>query len=118
MNPLPWIQLAVTLLTPLIVLAVAWGRLSERDRETEKTTEKILKAIEGVDAKLETIKEKLATHDTRISTLDTRLASLDSEFRRLETLVSVIQADVRAQGLDIQRNSILAPAPITRKTKA
>jgi chromosome segregation ATPase len=84
----------------------------------EKTTEKILKAIEGVDAKLETIKEKLATHDTRISTLDTRLASLDSEFRRLETLVSVIQADVRAQGLDIQRNSILAPAPITRKTKA
>lgn len=111
MNPIPLIQLAVALLTPLIVLAIAWGRLSERDRESEKTTEKILRAIESVDAKLDAIKEKLASHDTRISTLVTRFEALDAEFRRLETLVAVVQGEVKTQGLEIHRNSILQPAP-------
>ena len=111
MNPIPLIQLAVALLTPLIVLAIAWGRLSERDHATEKITEKILRAIESVDAKLEVIKDKLAVHDTRISTLDTKLAALDSELRRIETIVSVIQGEVKTHSLEIQRNSQIAPPP-------
>lgn len=115
MNPIPLIQLAVALLTPLIVLAIAWGRLSERDHATERITEKILKAIESVDAKLEVIKDKLAVHDTRISTLDTKLAALDSELRRLEALVTVVQGEVKSQGLEIHRNSILQPT--SRKSR-
>lgn len=115
MNPLPWIQLAVALLTPLIVLAVAWGRLAERDRESEKTTDKILRAIESVDSKLDAIKEKLATHDTRISTLVTRFEALDAEFRRLQTLVSVIQGEVKTQSMEIHRNSMVQPS--TRKSR-
>jgi septal ring factor EnvC (AmiA/AmiB activator) len=111
MNPLPWIQLAVALLTPLIVLAVAWGRLSERDRAAEKITDKILKAIESVDAKLEVIKDKLAVHDTRISTLDTKLTAMDSELRRIESIVSTLQSEVKSHGLDISRNSSITPAP-------
>lgn len=105
MNPLPWIQLTVTLLAPLLVLAVAWGRLNERDRANEKTTAEILGAIKSVDAKVETMRDRSAAHDVRISSHDTLIETLRDEVKALRALVDVTNTEHRA-GLHKARNDL------------
>lgn len=137
MNPLPWIQLAVTLLTPLLVLAVAWGRLNERDRaraeadaeqrrQSEKTAAELLAAVKAVDAKVETMRDRAAAHDTRISNHDTQIETLKDEMRQHRALLDAfvgesrearhkIRDDLNVLALRIERASSAPPPP--RKTR-
>jgi len=137
-NPLPWIQLAVTLLTPLLVLAVAWGRLNERDRaraeadaeqrrQSEKTAAELLAAVKAVDAKVETMRDRAAAHDTRISNHDTQIETLRDDARQLRALHESFVAesrdarhklrdDLNVLALRIERASS-APPPPSRKTR-
>lgn len=79
MTPLPWIQLAVTLLTPLVVLAVAWGRLAERDRARTETDARILSAIDGIRTRIDGAAERLGSHDTSITVHGSRLDALTAQ---------------------------------------
>lgn len=137
MNPLPWIQLAVTLLTPLLVLAVAWGRLNERDRaraeaeaeqrrQSEKTAAELLAAVKAVDAKVETMRDRAAAHDTRISNHDTQIETLRDDVRQLRALHESFVAesrdarhklrdDMNVLALKLERASSAPPAP--RRTR-
>lgn len=137
MNPLPWIQLAVTLLTPLLVLAVAWGRLNERDRaraeadaeqrrQGEKTAAELLAAVKAVDAKVEAMRDRSAAHDTRISNHDTQLETLKDDMRQLRALHEAfvgesrearhkLRDDMNVLALKIERASSAPPPP--RKTR-
>jgi len=136
-NPLPWIQLAVTLLTPVLVLAVAWGRLNERDRaraeaeaeqrrQSERTAAELLAAVKTVDTKVETMRDRSAAHDTRISNHDTQIETLKDEMRQHRALLDAfvgesrearhkLRDDMNVLALKIERASSAPPAP--RKTR-
>lgn len=126
MNPLPWIQLAVSLVTPLILMAVAWGRLNERDRANEKITAEILGAIKSVDTKVETMRDRSAAHDVRLSSHDTLIETLRDEVKALRALLDVTTNEHRAAlhktrndlaelSLRFERLSSTPPAPRPRR---
>lgn len=87
MNALPWIQLALTLVSPLIVLAVAWGRLTERDHQHEEVDKSILAAIKEVATKVDALSGKTAGHDTDLALLESSINTIRSDLTAMKALV-------------------------------
>lgn len=87
MNPLPWIQLGLTLVTPLIVLAVAWGRLNERDRARETTDKSILDGIKELNGKFDDLRAKTAAHDTNLAVQESAIAAIRVDLAALKTSI-------------------------------
>lgn len=87
MNPLPWIQLAVSLLAPLIVMAVAWGRLTERDTARSGVDQRILDGIKELNGKFDDLRVKTASHDTDLAVLESSLTTLRSEIAAMKTTI-------------------------------
>ena len=95
MNPLPWIQLAVSLLAPLIMMAVAWGRLSERDNARSEVDKRILDGIKELNGKFDDLTAKTAAHDTDLAVLESSLNALRAEITSMKSTIDANAATDR-----------------------